>query len=158
MIRKTGGFFIVLMVLAVSASLVFALGGNAFKAKLTGKEQVPMVKTKARGEATFRVSKDGKELMYKLTVRNIMDVTAAHIHEGAKGANGGPVANLFTGPKKEGEFSGTLAEGTITDKDLSGSLYGKSISDLVDMIKAGKAYVNVHTDKNPDGEIRGQIK
>jgi hypothetical protein len=158
MLRKIGVFFIILMVIAVSSSLVFALGNHVFKAKLTGKEQVPMVKTAAKGEATFKVSKDGKEIMYKLIVKNIVDVTAAHIHEGSMGKNGGPVANLFIGPKKEGKFSGTLAEGTITEKDLIGSLSGKSISDLIDMIKTGNAYVNVHTDNHPDGEIRGQIK
>ncbi len=85
-------------------------------------------------------------------------MTAAHIHLGAKGKNGPPVANLFTGPKKEGIFSGTLADGTLTDENLMGSLAGKPLSSLVDMIKKGNAYVNVHTDKYPDGELRGQIK
>jgi hypothetical protein len=37
-------------------------------------------------------------------------------------------------------------------------LTGKALSDLVTMIKSGRAYVNVHTDKNPGGEIRGQLK
>lgn len=157
MTRKMRGFFIVVMVIAVSAGLVLA-AGNTFKARLSGKEQTPTVKTKAKGYATFKVSKDGKEITYKLTVRNIANVTAAHIHEGAKGVSGGPVVGLFSGPKKEGKFSGTLAEGTITDKDLIGSLAGKTVSDLIEMIKAGNAYVNVHTDEHPDGEIRGQIK
>ena len=68
------------------------------------------------------------------------------------------MAGLFAGPKKEGKFSGLLAKGTITDKDLIGPLAGKTVADLVAMIKDGGAYVNVHTDKYPDGEIRGQIK
>jgi hypothetical protein len=48
--------------------------------------------------------------------------------------------------------------GTITANGLTGDLMGKSLNDLVQIIKAGDAYVNVHTDANPDGEIRGQIK
>ena len=81
-----------------------------------------------------------------------------HIHTGKMGENGDPVAGLFAGPKKEGKFHGVLAKGTITDNDLVGPLAGKTIADLVAMIKDGSAYVNVHTDKYPDGEIRGQIK
>ncbi len=34
---------------------------------------------------------------------------------------------------------------------------GKQISDLVNLIKSGQVYVNVHTQKNTNGEIRGQI-
>jgi hypothetical protein len=75
-----------------------------------------------------------------------------------KGKNGPPLVNLFTGPKKEGKFSGGLSEGTITAKDLSGDLMGKSLEDLEQLIKSGETYVNVHTVAKPDGEIRGQIK
>jgi hypothetical protein len=65
---------------------------------------------------------------------------------------------LITNEKKDGKFSGTLAEGTITERELMGSLMGKSVKDLVKQIKKGHAYLNVHTDKYPNGEIRGQIK
>jgi hypothetical protein len=143
--------------LLLTASLAMAAAGT-FGAKLSGKESVPAVETKAKGEADFSLSKDGKELTYALKLMDIENVTAAHIHAGMMGENGGPVAGLFAGPKKEGMFSGEAAKGTITDKDLVGPLSGKTIGDLVEMIKQGGTYVNVHTDKNPGGEIRGQIK
>ncbi len=142
----------------LTASLGLAASNNIFKTKLTGKEVVPAVTTKASGEADFKLSKDGKELSYTLSLKNIENVTAAHIHAGKKGDNGAPVVGLFAGPKKEGKFSGVLAKGTITDKDLFGQLAGQTVEDLVKMIKDGDAYVNVHTDKYPDGEVRGQIK
>jgi len=143
--------------LLLAASLGFAASGE-FKTKLSGKEVVPPVETKATGYAVFKLSKDGKEITYILKVKNIENVTVAHIHAGKKGESGGPVAGLFMGPKKEGKFSGELAKGTITDQDLVGKLAGKTIGDLVKLIKDGEAYVNVHTVKNPNGEIRGQIK
>ncbi len=148
-------FAVLTIVLTVSLAMA---ASSTFKAKLRGKEAVPAVMTKAKGEAQFKLSKDGTELIYNLKVTGIENVTAAHIHTGKKGENGGPVAGLFAGPKKEGKFSGVLAKGTITDKDLIGPLAGKTVADLVAMIKDGDAYVNVHTDKYPDGEIRGQIK
>jgi hypothetical protein len=143
------------MLLTVSLGMAVAHG---FEAKLSGKEVVPAVETKAKGEADFKLSKDGKELTYILKVKDIENVSAAHIHTGVMGKNGGPVAGLFAGPKKEGKFSGELAKGTITDKSLVGPLAGKTVGDLVKMIKDKGAYVNVHSEKYPDGEVRGQIK
>jgi len=149
--------FVIVLVLAV-ASLGAAAASHTFKAKLTGKESVPAVKTAAGGEAVFKLEKGGAEILYTLEVKGIENVTAAHIHYGMKGKNGAPVINLFTGPKKDGKFSGELAKGTIMEKDLHGALQGKTIDDVVKMIKEGELYVNVHTDKHPDGEIRGQIR
>jgi len=141
--------------LTTSIGLAAASG---FKAKLSGKEETPMaVKTKASGEADFKLSKDGKELTYILKVKNIENATAAHIHAGKKGEEGAPVVGLFKGPK-EGKFSGILAKGTITDADLVGPLAGKTVEDLDKMIKDGDAYVNVHTTTVPGGEIRGQLR
>jgi hypothetical protein len=73
------------------------------------------------------------------------------------GKNGPPVALIDTKGKKAGKFSGTLAEAKITANELMGSLMGKTVKDLVKEIKTGNTYLNVHTDKYPDGEIRGQI-
>lgn len=150
--------FIVVLVAFAFAVDSQSAGRTSFKAKLTGNEVVPPVKTSAGGESTFKLTKGGAGLTYKLVVKDIQNVNGAHIHQGKKGTNGAPVAMLFSGPKKEGKFSGTLAEGTISDAELVGSLQGKPIKALLQMILEGNAYVNVHTDAHPDGEIRGEIK
>ncbi len=150
---------VLLVVFSVVLTTSLALAAsNAFKAKLIGKEEVLAPKTMATGDAVFTLSKDGKEIAYTLTVKDIEDAISAHIHAAKRGNDGDVVVGLFAGPKKEGKFSGELAKGTITDTDLVGPLAGKTIADLVAMIKSGGAYVNVHTEKNPKGEIRGQIK
>jgi len=131
---------------------------HAYKAALTGAGEIPKVATTAKGTAIFEPEMGGMDLHYKVTVDDIENVTASHIHLGKKGKNGPPVAGLFAGPKKEGKFTGILAEGTITDKDLVGPLAGKTVKDLIKDIKKGELYVNVHTTKDPDGEIRGEIK
>jgi hypothetical protein len=150
-----------LLFVMLATMLTVSVGFSAeysFRARLTGKDEVPSVKTKANGEAKFNLSIDGKELSYTLQVENIENPTAAHIHLGKKGKSGPPLANLFVGPKKEGEFSGDLSQGTITAKDLLGDLMGRPLNDLVKLIKSGDTYVNVHSDATPGGEIRGQIK
>jgi len=150
----------VLLLVVLAAFLTASTGFAAemkFKAKLTPKEELKQPKSKASGKAEFKLSKDSKEVSYKLHVKNIVNANAAHIHMGAKGADGPPVVTLFSAEKK-GKFSGVLAEGTFSDKDLMGDFKGKPLDDLVKMMRSGETYVNVHTDANPDGEIRGQIK
>jgi Cu/Zn superoxide dismutase len=146
----------VMLAVVYTATTGFAME-HSFKAKLTPKEETKKPESKASGKATFKLSKDGTTLHYKLQVKNIVDANAAHIHLAKKGSDGPPVAGLFASEKK-GKFSGVLAEGTLTDKDLMGTLQGKTMKDLIDVFKADEAYVNVHTNANPDGEIRGQIK
>jgi len=58
----------------------------------------------------------------------------------------------------EGRYSGVLAEGVITADNLSGPLAGASLEDLLDHLRDGNAYVNVHTLQFPAGEVRGQIR
>lgn len=151
-----------LLLLALLSVLLTVSAGFAaeksYHAKLNGSDVVPSVMTKAKGDAKFILSGDGKELSFQLSVKRIENATAAHIHRGMKGKNGPPIVNLFNGPKKEGKYNGNLSKGTIAAKDLTGDLSGKSLEDLLKLIQAGEAYVNVHTDGNPNGEIRGQIR
>ncbi|MGC2330372.1 MAG: CHRD domain-containing protein [Candidatus Acidiferrales bacterium] len=136
--------------------------GTRFEAKLSGKNQSPAVETPAHGVATFRLSADGKSLSYRLSVTDIDNVSMAHIHMGPAGQEGPVVAWLYPSKPpavvKKGKFTGLLASGTLMAANLAGPLEGKTIADLVEQIKAGKAYVNVHTEKYPAGEIRGQIE
>jgi len=162
--------------------LLFASYSNAqdttFKANLTAKDEVPPVDSSASGQATFQLSSDRKSLMYTLSVSNVEDVTMAHIHIGTPGEAGKPVATLYptkmtsSKDEKQGEMvaeqhnvretkhktNGVIAKGTIRASDLVGPFTGKTITDLVAQIRAGKTYVNVHTKEHPDGEIRGTIR
>jgi hypothetical protein len=153
---------------ALLLSVLPALGQPAerttFTAHLTGAAEVahPPVETSATGQAVFRLSRDGTELSYRLIVANIENVTQAHIHLAPAGANGPVVAWLYPdGPPAQlipGRSSGVLAVGTITDADLVGPLAGLTLDDLIDHLRAGNAYVNVHTTAYPAGEVRGQIR
>ncbi|SIR72639.1 CHRD domain-containing protein [Haladaptatus litoreus] len=138
--------------------------------KLSGAQEVPPVETKGEGAAVFKFADhgDGPHIHYALLVANTENVTQAHIHLGQKGENGDVVTFLFGLKNDEGEFvgaldqgvteNGVLATGSITAADLVGPLAGKSLSVLVEAMRAGNTYVNVHTEQNPPGEIRGQIR
>jgi hypothetical protein len=128
---------------------------------LNGDEEVPARDTRAQGQAIFQVNEDGTAVSYTLIVANIENVTQAHIHLAPAGSNGGIVAWLYPAapPSQliEGRTQGTLGEGTLTASSLVGSLAGQPLSALLDAMRNGGAYVNVHTLQFPPGEIRGQI-
>ena len=132
-----------------------------FRTHLSGDNEVPSVETDATGQAIFHLRNNGMELHYKLIVANIKNVSMSHIHVGSADENGPVVAWLYpsTPPPEliEGRTNGVLQEGVITKDDLVGQLEGKKLWDLVEMMKNGQTYVNVHTHQYPAGEIRGQI-
>jgi len=140
-----------------------AANHSQFRAQLDGAQEVadPPVVTRARGQATFHLSKDGSALHFRLIVANLENLRMAHIHLAPAGVNGPVTAWLYPeAPPMQvipGRFSGVLAEGTLTAANLVGPLAGQPLSALIDEIRAGNAYVNVHTDAYPAGEIRGQI-
>jgi Ca2+/Na+ antiporter len=123
-----------------------------FSASLSGSQEVPPNTSTAKGWAWLKPM--GDTVWYKVNATGIDKVTMAHIHSAKTGENGDPIAMLQIA-KSSGP---TLAQGNITSSDLMGSLAGKSISDLVAKMQSGETYVNVHTDANPNGEIRGQIE
>jgi CHRD domain len=128
---------------------------------LSGAEEVPARDTEAQGQAIFQVEPSGMAVSYKLIVANIENVLQAHIHVAAAGVNGGIVVWLYpSGPPPmliPGRSDGILAEGTITADSLVNALAGQPLSALLDAMRAGNTYVNVHTSQFPPGEIRGQI-
>ncbi|MDP3916112.1 MAG: CHRD domain-containing protein [Bacteroidota bacterium] len=135
-----------------------------FTAHLSGKEEVPLNDSKAQGQAIFQLSKDGTELSYKLIVANLENVRMAHIHIAPAGVNGGVVVWLYPSAPPmlliPGTTNGILAQGVITQANMVGigPNLGLTFEGLIDHIKAGNAYVNIHTPLYPGGEIRGQIK
>lgn len=158
-----------LAVAASMAPIAAQADDTNWTAHLSAAEEVPTNASLARGQTILKLSSDGTELEYRLIVANLENPFAAHIHLGSEGVNGPVVAFLF-GPAAPGggRTSGVIATGTITSADLVGPLAGHSLSDLVDAIESGDAYVNVHTNDGdattaggpgdlPSGEIRGQI-
>jgi glucose/arabinose dehydrogenase len=117
----------------------------------------------ATGQAIFELSSDGNSIAYQLMVQDINNVTMAHIHiSDQPGGNGSPAVWLYPAAPPAvlipGKFSGILAEGSFTEADLIGPLAGMTISYLLTAIQENRAYVNVHTEQFPAGEIRGQLK
>ena len=128
-----------------------------FITELTGFEEVPPVNnTSAIGVAEFKIGQDN--IMYIVNVTDIENVTAAHIHSGQVGENGPIVVTLFKEDTPTTAMTtGVLSEGNITATNLEGPMAGQLLSNLTSAMQNEQTYVNVHTQQNPNGEIRGQI-
>lgn len=130
---------------------------DRYHANLEGAQEVPPVETDAFGEAIFNVSPDHSMMDYRLTVVDLERFTVAHIHLGRRGENGPVVAFLY-GPVSPGTTrTERTITGTLDEDSLVGPLEGEPFSELVRQMALGNTYVNAHTERYPDGEIRGQI-
>ena len=135
-----------------------AASATTFTAQLSGAEVVPAVDTLATGTATFTIDPTGTRGSFKLTVSNLSGVIASRVHEGTPGTNGRGLLILYPGPTQSGTLTGVLAQGNFNATVLIGSLTGRSLAEFAVLLQGGLAYVNVGTVKNPQGEIRGQIR
>ena len=143
---------------------------HVFRTRLSGKYEVPPVRTDAHGNFVSHVNAGYDTLCYLLVAVRIENVVAAHIHLGGPDENGPPVATLY-GPASPGmgRHNGKLAKGCVTADDLIGPLEGESLAELILEMARGNTYVNVHTNDGEgasntgpgdmaSGEIRGQIE
>jgi hypothetical protein len=133
------------------------LATATYVADLTGDSSVPPVDTTATGTLTLKYDADSEEFSFVINVEGLSKPTGAAIYVGADGDAGTAVYTLYADTTQESKFSGILAQGTIEEANLTGSLAGKKLGDLVALIKAGNAYASVGTADNPVDGIRGQI-
>ena len=156
-----------LVVLGMAAQATASYRGLRATAQLSGLEEVPAILTDGFGRARFEIFADRIE--YRLSIGALEGpVRFAHIHIGQRGANGGVAAFLCnnTNPSVP---EGTPAcpqrgvvRGTIRSADVIGpadqGVVAADLDALIQAILSGVAYVNVHSDAFPPGELRGQIE
>lgn len=163
-------FSIALLGMAIIAAGGLAIaddnrGKKAFKADLEGFSEVPAVSSTGSGEfeARLGVNDDGERVLeYELSYENLEGTAAAaHVHLGQKSVSGGVSYFLCGGGDKPPcPPSGTVT-GEVDAADIIGpagqGIAAGEFDEVIAAMRAGVTYVNVHTDKHPGGEIRGQI-
>ena len=155
---------------AIGSLAVASGGGNKHvEAPLSGYNEVPLtLSTTGTGSFRAKIDESAQEITYSLSYDGLEGaVTQAHIHFGKKFIAGGVATflctNLANGPA--GTQLCPAAPATITGVIRPADIIGPAgqgiaageFAEVVAAIRAGATYANVHTDKYPPGEIRGQI-
>jgi hypothetical protein len=148
-------------------ALTIALAPNAsgqtitLTATLIGGEETPAaINTGALGSVEVSVDTTNREVAVTLKVFNIpTPTTAGHIHIGSKGTPGPTVLNFppsLVGRTGDFTMSFRLADipGVFNPRPAVGI---NTIDDAIQAMVGGNAYVNIHTQQYPGGEIRGQL-
>ena len=165
-----------LMLVGILGSATFALA-HGFKkdvrGDLNGYNETPSTLS-TTGYGSFKAKIDDKadKIEYTLKYNDLEgDVTQAHIHFGRPALSGGISAWLCgtpapgpTGPAgtptcpgpRDGTVSGTLVPANVVGPAGQGIAPGE-FDELVEAIRAGATYANVHTSKYPAGEIRAPL-
>jgi len=149
---------ILLVVAFVSlAALPASAQTYTLTATLSGGSEVPIIGTGAFGTATVVVDLGARTVNYRVDVFNLPSgVTASHIHVGPPGFAGPVVINFAPPTTASNDFA---YSGTVRDTEfvLAPNLGIRSADDMFQAIIGGNSYVNVHSQVNGGGEIRGQL-
>jgi len=175
MARRTG----VVAALAVVGALVLGMlasfavaesGSGKFKAKrMVASFEVPAASSDAEGR--FEATLQGSTIEYTLRYSGLeSSVAQAHIHFAQPFASGGisawlcetatvqsPQAAFNTICPQSGEVTGTISAAQVIGPGGQGISAGE-FAELVEAMRAGFTYANVHSASIPGGEIRGQIR
>ena len=146
-----------------------ASADDKIRARLMGFQEVPVVSTEASGTLEAVISPNGDAIDYDITYTGIQGtVTQSHMHVGQRSVNGGVVlwvcgttgtagpAGTPTCTSPNGHFAGTWMAANV--QTVATQQLGGNIEEVITAIRAGKAYMNVHSNLSPGGEIRGQIR
>jgi hypothetical protein len=166
LLRSTLVLFALLTAIAVGVA-----HAETIQATLTGYQEVPSVSTVASGEFSGFISRNDDSIDYELTYSGLQGtIRQAHIHVGqlsvvasiviwlcGTATNPGP-AGTQTCPQS-GTITGHIAAANvIAGSDATQQLTAGDLAEVIRAIRAGAAYVNVHTNLSPGGEIRAQIR
>ena len=130
-----------------------ALAQTSFTADLIATD------TAIDGTGTFTLTYDSanESLAFDLMLDGVNAPRVANIYETGSDGTGTVVYVLYADNTVTGVFTDRLAQGTIDVANLTGSLEGGTIADLVQLIRDGKAYVGVGTKSTPVDAIRGDL-
>ena len=123
--------------------------------RLSGDQEVPPVKTSGKGKGHVVVDPLEKTVYYDIYAKKLssdIDLNiGVHFHRGERGVNGPVLKDLNIEESDDCRYY--RFKGKWTPKDTNQPLTQEDLDDLL----SGRVYVNVHTEKYSNGEIRGQV-
>jgi hypothetical protein len=133
---------VVLLGLGVVATAYGGSSSSSFRSSLNGDKEVGDGDPNGRGTFTARFS--GGRLCYTLRFTGLDDPIAAHVHRGRSTQNGAVVVDLRPRFTDAGARSRCVSVAATLRRSIRNG--------------PSRFYVNVHTERYPDGAIRGQLR
>jgi len=138
---------------------------NRFHATLLGVEETPAIFAPGHAFFTAQILDDDTRIEFSLTYEDLTaPPLAAHVHFGQRGVAGGVSYFLCGGGGKpacpastSGAISGTVVAADVVGPTAQGIAAG-DLAAIIQMMRAGFSYANMHTPLHPAGEIRGQLR
>ena len=179
--KRCLGLLPLLALLAIVSGLPTAAsgaGGNEFRARFRGLDENPSINTDASGSLRVQIHGSGSSatLDYTLTFTGLSaPVTQSHIHFANQRVNGGIVIWLCqtaTNPAPAsvaaatpmcppGTQGGTVTR-TVHASDVvavtAQGIVAGDLQSVIDAMREGATYGNVHSQQFTGGEIRGQLR
>ena len=151
------GLMTALLVAGATTAPRAQAGKQTLIAVLSGGSEAPTaVNTGAHGKAVITIDPAAGEVTWVIDVFNFPSgLTASHIHVGSPGT-AGPIIIDFapTAVGVSGPFRLAGSTRSFTARPERGI---RSMEEAMVAIASGNTYVNVHSQANPGGEIRGQL-
>lgn len=152
----------------VAAGLPLPAQAETLHIALSGYQEVPAISSSGSGDFRAFIDRQAGVIRYELSYRDTGSaVTQAHIHLGQTGVNGGVMVFLCTNlgnsatapacPAAQGVVTGSISASDVIGPGGQGVDAGE-FDELLDAIRSGVTYVNVHTTTYPGGELRGQSR
>jgi hypothetical protein len=126
----------------LTARIASGQGGETFKARLSALPVDAITAPTMTGSGSVTAELQGNTLVIKGEFKDMNSpATVAHIHRALKGLRGPNVFDLTVTKAASGTLEGRLTLTAAQVADLNRSWY----------------YVQIHTEKNPEGQLRGWL-
>jgi hypothetical protein len=164
--------FVILLVVGSATTFTDYGGSRRVSVRMSGYNETPLaLSTTGNGRFQARISRDESEIQWELSFGDLEGtVTQSHIHFGSSAQTGGVsiflCSNLGNGPAgtqacpasapDDNPVTGVATAANVIGPAGQGIAAGE-FAEIIAAIRAGVAYVNVHSTKYPGGEIRAQF-
>jgi CHRD domain len=173
--KRSGTLVTAFAVASLAALLAPAMASaEVIAVHLIGYNETPVTINSA-GTASFvvRINEDGTSIEYELSYGGLSStVLQSHIHFGEPAISGPVVLFLCTNlgnapatvpapqacPTQPATITGTLTAANVIANTAGIDSGAAGFAEMVKAIRAGAAYVNLHTTSHPSGEVRARLK
>jgi hypothetical protein len=144
---------------------------EVWQAFLFGENETPSISTPATGRFSAVIDEESSTINFRFSYRDLVggDILFAHIHLGQRHTMGGVMVFLCGGggkpacPPAPAEIKGTITPADVVGpvgqgiNPATGNDAQAEFAKVLDGIRSGASYANIHTTKFPAGEMRGQL-